>query len=57
MVALTLFGLARVSAARGNMQEAQRLAAESLQMFEAMGNRIKEQVKAWLSSLSEPRNA
>ncbi|HZU66542.1 MAG TPA: tetratricopeptide repeat protein [Ktedonobacteraceae bacterium] len=57
VVALTLFGLARVSAARGNMQEAQRLAAESLQMFEAMGNRIKEQVKAWLSSLSEPRNA
>ena len=53
VVASTLFGLARVSAAQGNMQEAQRLAQESLQMFEAMGNRMKENVKAWLPTLSE----
>ncbi len=53
VVASTLFGLARVSAAQGNMQEAHRLAQESLQMFETMGNRMKENVKAWLPTLSE----
>ena len=48
VIASALYGLARVAAVQRNGVEAQRLGRESLHLFESMGNRMKEKVKAWL---------
>ncbi len=48
VVASALYGLARVAAAQGDATEARRLGQESLGIFESMGNRMKDKVRAWL---------
>lgn len=46
-----LYGLARVAAARGDLDEARRQGAESLCIFAEMGHRLQETVSAWLAVL------
>jgi tetratricopeptide (TPR) repeat protein/transcriptional regulator with XRE-family HTH domain len=50
VVASALYGLARAAAAQGDAAEARRLGRESLDLFESMGNRMKDKVKAWLQA-------
>ncbi len=51
LVASALYGLARVAAARGETAAAAQQGQESLRLFEAMGNRTKDTVQAWLLTL------
>lgn len=53
VIASSLYGLARVSAARGDMAAAQHQGQESLSLFEAMGNRMREGVKSGFKLLLE----
>ena len=50
-VASSLYGLARVAAARGETVAAQRQGQESLSLLEAMGHRMKDAVKTWLQTI------
>ncbi len=49
--ASALYGLARVAAARGDTAAAECQGQESLRLFEAMGNRLAGEVRAWLETL------
>ncbi|MBE3558575.1 MAG: tetratricopeptide repeat protein [Ktedonobacteraceae bacterium] len=51
LVAQALYGLARVAAIGGNVQEAHRLGHESLTILEAIGHRKAQEVRDWLNSL------
>jgi tetratricopeptide (TPR) repeat protein/transcriptional regulator with XRE-family HTH domain len=51
VVASSLYGLARVAAARGDLVAAQQQGQESLALFEAMGNRMRDSVKVWLQTI------
>jgi len=51
LVAIALYGLARVAAARGNIVEAYDQGQESLRIFETMGHRDAAKVKKWLKKL------
>jgi tetratricopeptide (TPR) repeat protein len=50
-IASALYGLARVAAARGQLAEARQQGRQSYDIFAAMGNRLRDTVKAWLESL------
>lgn len=50
LVALAQFGLARVAASRGDMQEAHRLGNASLTILKTIGHRKSDDVKQWLAS-------
>lgn len=50
-IASALYGLARVAAARGQFSEARQQGQQSYDIFAAMGNRLRDTVKAWLESL------
>lgn len=50
-VALSQYGLARVAAAKNNIEEARRLGAMSLKSLETMGNRNANEVREWLNAL------
>ena len=52
VIASALYGLARVAAMRGQIAEARQQGQQSLSIFEAMGNRLIDTVKAWLQTLS-----
>jgi tetratricopeptide (TPR) repeat protein/transcriptional regulator with XRE-family HTH domain len=49
LLALAQYGLARVAAANGNIQEAQELGEASLAALEAMGHRNAKEVRDWLN--------
>jgi tetratricopeptide (TPR) repeat protein len=51
MMPVTLYGLAHVAAARGDVAEARRLGQESREMFHATGFYREEEVAAWLKTL------
>lgn len=51
LIALGLYGLARVIAAQGKVHEARQLAETSLMSLEIMGHRKVEEVKRWLDSI------
>ena len=57
VVASAQYGLARVATAHGDATEAQRLGQESLRLFESMGNRMKDKVKAWLQEEERKRGS
>ena len=52
LIALAQYGLARVNAFKGNIQEARKLGEASVASLEALGNRNAEQVRSWLSSIT-----
>jgi tetratricopeptide (TPR) repeat protein len=51
IVAGSLFGLARVAASGGEIQDAKRRGKESLQTFQKIKHRRADEVKAWLKKL------
>jgi tetratricopeptide (TPR) repeat protein len=51
VLAMSLFGQARVAAARGNMAEARRLGQESHQLLQASGHKKANEVWWWLQEL------
>lgn len=51
VAASALYGLARVAAARGDLDEARQKGQESHSMFESMSHRLTESVNIWLDSL------
>lgn len=51
LVAVALFGLARETAARGNLDAAKEHGRESLDTFTAMGHAKVQEVKEWLAAL------
>ena len=53
LVALALYGLARVAAQRGEMSRAQQLGQESLAAFEALKHGSADEVRQWLQHLDE----
>ena len=52
LLALAQYGLARVAAANGNIQEAQELGEASLAALEAMGHRNAKEVRDWLNRIA-----
>ena len=52
LIALAQYGLARVNAFKGNIQEARKLGEASVASLEALGHRNAEQVRYWLSSIT-----
>ncbi len=52
LLALAQYGLARVTIARGNLQEGHRLGELSARALEAIGHRGAREVKNWLSSIA-----
>jgi tetratricopeptide (TPR) repeat protein/transcriptional regulator with XRE-family HTH domain len=54
-IASALYGLARVAAARGELAEARRQGQQSYDIFESMGNRMRDTVKAWVQALPEEK--
>lgn len=56
--AVSLFGLAQAAVARGNLEAARQLGAESEQIFAALGHRKASELRWWLAELpGEPDNA
>jgi tetratricopeptide (TPR) repeat protein/transcriptional regulator with XRE-family HTH domain len=51
LIALSQYGLARVAALQGNMQEAYQLAETSLAMLKMIGHRKAKEVEGWLDAL------
>jgi ATP/maltotriose-dependent transcriptional regulator MalT len=54
LIVLARYGLARVVAARGTIEEARQLGEASLKALEAMGHRHAKEVRHWLDSLPIP---
>lgn len=52
LLALALYGFARVAAARQNLTEARRQGEASLSLFEMSGHHTASEVRCWLKSLS-----
>ncbi len=52
LIALAQYGLARVNAFKGNIQEARKLGEASVASLETLGHRNAEQVRYWLSSIT-----
>ncbi len=51
LIALAQYGLARVNASKGNIQEARKLGEASVTSLETLGHRNAEQVRDWLASI------
>jgi tetratricopeptide (TPR) repeat protein/transcriptional regulator with XRE-family HTH domain len=51
LLALAQYGLARVAAAQGNVQEARKLGIASLTALETMGHRYAQEARGWLDSI------
>jgi tetratricopeptide (TPR) repeat protein/transcriptional regulator with XRE-family HTH domain len=49
------YGLARIAASQGQLQQAKDLAEQSCATFEALGHRKRSIVRQWLESLSQDR--
>jgi predicted ATPase/DNA-binding CsgD family transcriptional regulator len=54
LIVLARYGLARVVAARGTIEEARQLGEASLKALETMGHRHAKEVRHWLDSLPVP---
>jgi tetratricopeptide (TPR) repeat protein len=54
-LALAQYGLARVAAAQGNIEESQRLGEASISALEVMGHRNAKEVRDWLDSKSKSK--
>jgi tetratricopeptide (TPR) repeat protein len=53
LVARAQYGLARVAAAQGNIDEARRLGEASLMTLDVIGNYIASEERRWLNSIVE----
>jgi tetratricopeptide (TPR) repeat protein/transcriptional regulator with XRE-family HTH domain len=51
LFALAQYGLARVAAAQGNLQEARKLGEASVTALETMGHRHAQEARGWLDSI------
>jgi hypothetical protein len=56
MVADSLYGLAQIAAAQGNIAKAFELGQVSLRLFEALNHEMSIEVKQWLAALTKTIN-